>query len=140
MQPGADWAADRDEAVAGHHARLQARRESEHRRAEEMLATFVQAATERGLPPVPLRVQGYAPKRSARTDLEGWYLRIDERAAVDTSGNFYLLTLPLSLLDSFRQIRIEPSRPPLVLGAGGRDGEAIELRRALDRILPGWNN
>lgn len=138
MPPGEDWVTDRDEAVAEHHARLQARRDAEHREAEAMLATFVRAATQRGLPPVPLRVQGHTPKRSTRTDLEGWYLRRDERAAVDTSGNFYLLNRPLTFLDAFRRVRPRPSRPPLVLGAGGRDGEAIELRRALDRLLPGW--
>jgi hypothetical protein len=28
----------------------------------------------------------------------------------------------------------EPSDPPLVLGAGGKDGESVDLREALDRV------
>ncbi len=138
MTPREQWAAKRTEAAAGHLARLEASLEAEHRRAEAMLKVFTRAARAAGLSPVPLRARGYRRSRSARTPLLGWYLRRDEKAAVDTDGNFYLLLTPLSLLDRFRGVTPRPSRPPLVLGAGGRDGDSVPLRVALDRLLPGW--
>jgi len=136
--PREQWAAQRSAAASEHLARLEARQDAEHRRAEEHLTTFVRAAHVSGLAPQPLRMQGYNGERSARTPLRGWYLRKDRKAGIDTAGNFYLLAGPLGLLDALRGAAPRASRPPLVLGAGGRDGDSVELTDALERLLPGW--
>jgi len=134
-----DWARQRTEAAHEHAARLAARQDAEHRQAEELLARFVVAARTADLPTAPLQVKGYGGRGTARTPLHGWYLRADRTAAVATDGDFYVLTAPLSLLDRVRGVRPEPKRPPLVLGAGGKDGDSIDLVDALERLLPGWN-
>ncbi|GAB4083542.1 hypothetical protein GCM10028784_01720 [Myceligenerans cantabricum] len=131
------WAEQRTEAARLQAERLQARLDAEHARAEAMLAEFVAAARDAGLEPEPLVVLGYGGRGSARTPLRGWYLRADRTAAVSDDGAFYVLTAPLSLLDRVRGVRPDPKRPPLVLGAGGKDGESVELSTALHRLLPG---
>lgn len=105
-----------------------------------MLRDFVAVAQRTGDEPEPLRVRGYGGRGSARTPLHGWYLRLDRTAAVDTDGAFYVLTAPLSLLERLRGTHPRPSPPPLVLGAGGRDGDSIDLDVALERLLPGWRD
>lgn len=118
--------------------RLQQRKEAEHRRAGELLSRFVEVATKNGPAPHPLQVLGYGGRSSARTPLHGWYLRKDRTSAVGTDGNFYVLTAPLSLIERLRGTHPEPRPAPLVLGAGGKDGDSIELHTALERLLPGW--
>ncbi|MBO0607668.1 hypothetical protein [Myceligenerans salitolerans] len=134
---GSSWAEQRTEAARLQAERLRERQDAEHARAEAMLATFVEAARGAGLPPEPLVVRGYGGRGTARTPLRGWYLRTDRTAAVSDDGGFYVLTAPLTLLDRLRGVRPERKRPPLVLGAGGKDGDSIELSAALDRLLPG---
>lgn len=133
------WAEQRTEAARLQAERLRERQDVEHARAEAMLARFVAAARAAGLATEPLVVVGYGGRGTARTPLRGWYLRTDRTAAVSDDGGFYVLTAPLSLLDRARGVRPEPKRPPLVLGAGGKDGDSIELSAALDRLLPGWD-
>ncbi|MEU4361527.1 hypothetical protein [Promicromonospora sp. NPDC023987] len=133
------WARQRAEAVRLQGERLQARQDAEHTRAEALLREFVAAARTAGLAPVPLQVQGYGGRGTARTPLVGWYLRVDRTAGVSTDGEFYVLTAPISLLDRVRGTRPEPRRPPLLLGAGGKDGDTIPLADALERLLPGWS-
>jgi len=133
-----DWAAQRTEAARVQAERLRARQDAEHAEAEALLRDFVRAAADAGLEPGPLQVQGYGGRGTARTSLRGWYLRHDRTAAVATDGAFYVLTAPLTLVDRVRGARVEPQRPPLVLGAGGKDGSSIELVAALERLLPGW--
>ena len=133
------WARERAEAVRLQGERLQARQDAEHARAEALLREFVAAARTSGLAPVPLLVQGYGGRGTARTPLEGWYLRVDRTAGVSTAGDFYVLTAPIGLLDRVRGIRPEPRRPPLLLGAGGKDGDTLPLVDALERLLPGWS-
>lgn len=138
MTRSEDWAAERSAAASARQAHLEARQDAQHREAEALLAAFAAAATRAGLPTERLRMRGYGGSRSARTHLHGWYLRRDRRAALDAHGNFYLLLAPLSLLDVMRGVRPCPSRPPMVLGAGGRDGDSLTLHAALERLLPGW--
>lgn len=133
-----NWAQQRTEAAREHAARLAARQDAEHRRAEELLAEFVAAAGDAGLEPRPLQVKGYGGRGTARTSLQGWYLRTDRTVAVSTDASFYVLTAPLTLLDRVRGVRPAPTRPPLVIGAGGKDGDSIDLVDALERLLPGW--
>ncbi|MBL0888672.1 hypothetical protein [Myceligenerans indicum] len=134
---GDSWAQQRTEAARLQAERLRERQDAEHARAEAMLARFVTEAREAGLAPEPLVMRGYGGRGTARTPLRGWYLRTDRTAAVSDDGAFYVMTAPLSLLDRLRGVRPEPRRPPLVLGAGGKDGDSIELSAALDRLLPG---
>lgn len=120
-----------------HAERLARAEQAVHRRAAALLAEFAAVARER-LPAVPLRVRGYGGRGSARTSLRGWYLRTDRTSGMSTTGDFYVLTAPLTLLDRLRGAEPAPVAPPMVLGAGGKDGESIDLPVALERLLPGW--
>lgn len=135
---GQSWAEQRTEAARLQAERLRERQDAEHVRAEAMLVEFVAAARGARLEPEPLVIRGYGGRGTARTPLRGWYLRTDRTAAVSDDGGFYVLTAPLTLLDRLRGVLPEPKRPPLVLGAGGKDGDSIELAVALERLLPGW--
>ncbi|GAB3089740.1 hypothetical protein [Isoptericola nanjingensis] len=135
-----DWAAQRTEAARVQAERLRARQDAEHTEAEALLRDFVRAAADAGLEPGPLEVKGYGGRGTARTSLRGWYLRHDRTAAVTSDGTFYVLTAPLTLLDRVRGARVAPQRPPMILGAGGKDGSSIELVDALERVLPGWRD
>ena len=65
----------------------------------------------------------------------GEELAIVSTAGIDTAGAFYILTANLSLADRITGYRPAASDPPLVLGAGGKDGESIDLADALGRLL-----
>ncbi len=121
------------------HADMLARRqEAEHARARALLERFAAVARER-LPAEPLRVRGYGGAGSARSDVTGWYLRADRAAGLGTDGRFYVLTAPLGLRERLRGVELRETPPPMVLGAGGKDGESIDLPDALERLLPGWD-
>lgn len=133
-----DWASRRTEAARVQAERLRARQDAEHAQADALLREFARAAAGAGLPPEKLEVRGYGGRGTARTPIQGWYLRADRTAGVSTDGDFYVLTAPLSVVDRLRGVRPQPRKPPLVLGAGGKDGDSIELSAALERLLPGW--
>ncbi|GIG22327.1 hypothetical protein Cch01nite_30510 [Cellulomonas chitinilytica] len=133
----ARWRDDRRAAAQAHADALESRRLAESARARELIAAFVQEATVHGPAPVELRARSYDGRSRFRTPLRGWYLRRDESLAVDVDGAFYVLTAPSSLGARFRGVTPAPSDPPLVLGAGGKDGESLDLVQALDRVLHG---
>lgn len=139
MTDDTDWAAQRTEAAREQQRRLQARQEAEHARARAILAEFVAVARDR-LPTETLMVKGYGGRGSARSNVEGWYLRLDRTVGLGVDGEFYVLTAPLGVLDRVRGVRVTPTPPPLVIGAGGKDGDSIELVDALERLLPGWRS
>lgn len=139
MTDGTDWANQRTEAAREQERRLHARKETEHAKARKILEEFVEVARET-LPTQQLMVKGYGGRGSARSDVEGWYLRLDRTIGVGTDGSFYVLTAPLGVLDRLRGVTLTPTPPPLVIGAGGKDGDSIELVAALDRLLPGWRS
>lgn len=122
--------ASRAEEMAAFAARRQQR---ETAAAQALVDAFVRDAVAQGLAPVPLRVTSYDGRGSYRTPLQGWYLR--RSVAVGTDGRFYVLLAPASLAARFRGVEPEPSDPPLVLGAGGRDGESVDLAVALRAVL-----
>lgn len=136
--PADDAARWREErrVAAEHHARaLAARQAAESARARELLRGLVGQARTDGPPPEPLVVRSFDGRHTYRTPLRGWYLRQDRSVAVDTDGEFYVLRAPSSIAATFRGVRPEPSDPPLVLGAGGKDGESLDLEVAIARVL-----
>ena len=133
----ARWREER-RAAADHHARtLAARQAAESGRAREMLAGLVARALAEGPAAEPLVVRSFDGRHEYRTPLRGWYLRQDRSVGVDTDGEFYVLRAPSSLAALWRGVRPEPSDPPLVLGAGGKDGESLDLDVAIARVLAG---
>ncbi|WP_167147695.1 hypothetical protein [Actinomyces sp. ZJ308] len=132
-----DWAASRRRAAAQRARMLQERQDAEHARAARIVGLFLRVARDEGLEAVPLRVRGYSGG-SARTPLRGWYLRADETVGIDTEGRFYILSMPLSLGPRLSGVRPEGQPVPMTIGEGGRDGDVVPLRFALDRLLPGW--
>lgn len=133
-----DWALRRRAAAAARAEMLDRGRTAATRRASDLLLRFAAAARVAGLPSEPLRVQGYRGG-TARSDRAGWYLRNDRSVGVGTDGAFYVLTAPLTLRERLRGATLTPAEPPLVIGAGGRDGDSVDLATALDRLLPGWD-
>ncbi|MDN5559741.1 MAG: hypothetical protein L0G23_09955, partial [Ruaniaceae bacterium] len=80
----------------------------------------------------------YGGRGTASSDITGWYVRNDHSMGVGTDGKMYRLALPLSVMDRLRGVTLRPMAPPMVLGAGGRDGDSIDLANALRRLLPEW--
>ena len=109
--------------------------ESKQRR--EVLAEFVELARTRGVRAVPLRAHSYDGRHRYRTPVEGWYLRRDEKVAVGTDAEYYVLGVPTSVRALLRGTTLAPQDPPLVIGAGGKDGESLDLTEALARVLRG---
>ena len=134
-----DWARQRREAADVHADMLQRRQQAENDRAARLLREFAAVARDR-LPAERLQVRGYGGRGTARSDVTGWYLRADRSAGMSTAGEFYVLTAPLGLRDRLTGVALRPTPPPMVLGAGGKDGESIDLPDALERLLPGWRS
>jgi len=135
-----EWARRRRDDAVERAEMLARRRRGETDRARAMLTTFAAAAARADLRPEMLRVQDYGGRGTARTGVTGWYLRGDRTAAVGTDGQFYVLTARLSVLDRLRGTAVTAQEPPLVLGAGGKDGDSLDLAAALTRLLPGWDD
>jgi len=130
-----DWSAQRRDAATEQAARLQRKADQESAEASELLAGFVADAVRRGLPTLALRARAHNGRTLYRTGLTGWYLRRNGSLAVDESANFYLMTAPTSTSSRWSGATLVPSDPPLVVGAGGRDGESIPLRDLLQLRL-----
>lgn len=130
------WAEQRREAALVHEQRLRERQAVETRAARVLVDAFVARARARGVAPEPLQARDYSGGGPYRTGLRGWYVRTNRSAAVGEDGEFYVLTVAGGLVARVRGSRPAPSDPPLVLGKGGRDGESIDLRDALARIVP----
>lgn len=136
MSAGGGWAEQRREAALVHEQRLRERQAGETARARALVAQFLERARARGVEPEPLLARDYSGGGPYRTGLRGWYVRTNRSAAVGEDGEFYVLTVAGGFLARVRGSRPAPSDPPLVLGKGGRDGESIDLRDALDRVVP----
>jgi len=131
----AAWREQRREAAAAHGEMLAGRQRAESAQAQELIDAFLRRALTFGPSPEPLSARSYDGRARYRTPLVGWYLRRDETVAIDTDGKFYVLTTPSSLAARFRGVTPEPSAPPLVIGAGGKDGESLDMSEALARVL-----
>lgn len=132
---GASWQEQRRAAADAQAAALAAREARESAKARAMLEDFVERARAAGLPAQRLVVQGYGGKGTARSQVDGWYLRVDRSVGVGEDGEFYVLTAPLTVMQRLRGITIEPTAPPLVIGRGSGDGDSIELADAIARAL-----
>lgn len=131
----AEWRERRRAAAAAHADALTQKQQQESAQARVLIREFIGEAHARGVASQPLIVQGYGGKGTAKSQVRGWYLRIDRTVGVGEDGEFYVLTAPLGLLDRVRGVRIVPTDPPLVIGQGGRDGEAMDMADALARAL-----
>lgn len=135
----AAWHEQRRLAVTVHAAAQERRKAADTAQARQLIADFVRHAHERGLPAVPLTARAYHGRTRYRTRLSGWYLKADRSMAVGEDGEFYLLSVPGSLRARFTAVAVAPHDPPLVIGAGGRDGESIPLRALLQGRLDRGN-
>lgn len=133
----ADWAEQRRDAAVERARLLQGRQDAEHARAARIVSLFLRVARAEGLETQPLRVRGYSGG-TARTSLRGWYLRADESVALDDEGRFYVLCQSLGLRERLVGASPVAEPVPMTIGEGGRDGDVVPLRFALDRLLPGW--
>ncbi|MEV4123061.1 hypothetical protein [Micromonospora sp. NPDC049645] len=134
---GREWRDQQRHAVRAHADAEARRKAAEQAEAAELVAWFVAEATRRGLPTTRLVARGYDGRRHYRTGLTGWYVDRAETRAVDVAGRFHLLTVRGGLRAWLFGVDPEPSPAPLVVGAGGRDGESIPLRTLLSRLLNG---
>ncbi|MFI0794549.1 hypothetical protein ACH4OY_17965 [Micromonospora rubida] len=132
---GREWRDQQRRAVRAHADADARQRAAEQAQAAELVAWFVAEATRRALPTTRLTARGYNGRGRYRTRLTGWYVDRAETRAVDVRGRFHLLTVPGGLRARLFGVDPQPSPPPLVVGAGGRDGESIPLRTLLTRLL-----
>ncbi|MEV1144941.1 hypothetical protein [Micromonospora sp. NPDC049799] len=136
-EDGLEWREWRRRAVSAHAAADERRRAAEQAEAAKLVARFVAEAVRRGLPTTRLTARSYDGQSRYRTALRGWYVDRARSRAVDTDGRFHLLTVPGGLRARLFGADPQPSPPPLVVGAGGRDGESIPLEVLLARRLDG---
>ncbi|WP_456786917.1 hypothetical protein [Cellulomonas sp. P5_C5] len=134
-EKAARWREERRAAAEAHGELLASRQRAESAQAQELIDAFLRRALKVGPSPEPLSARSYDGRSRYKTPLVGWYLRRDETVAIDTDGKFYVLTTPSSLAARFRGVTPEPSAPPLVIGAGGKDGESLDMSEALARVL-----
>jgi len=131
----AGWQAKRQAAAEEHVAVLARRRAAESVQARAQLDAFVQAARDRGLTTSDLRAGAFNGRTTYRTGLTGWYLKRNGSLAVDTDGNYYVLSVETSLRARLTGATVTASDPPLVVGVGARDGESMPLQHLLDLRL-----
>lgn len=110
-----------------HYAAAARAAEAEARRTAPMVAAFAEAMRSAGVEPSRLRAVPYSGGGTLRTDVVGWYVRRDRRAAVGTDGRWYGLIVAPSLRGRLTGVHVEPSDATLQVGAGGRDGDSVAL-------------
>ncbi len=138
MTEDLSWADQRRKNAQARAQMLQAQEAADSAQAAGYLRQFVAAATRLGPAAEALVVRNPVSGRTAKTAVRGWYLKEDRSVAVGDDGQYYLLTAPLTLWDTFRTVSPKVVAPPLILGKGGRDGESIDLTEALSKRIPSW--
>ena len=131
MSDAQEWARRRRDAAGAQADRLARTRAAETARARELVLGFVDEARRRGLAAGPLLARAGEGRPTYRTGLVGWYLKRDGSLGVTTDGEYYHLGSPASLRARLLGVTLQPTDPPIQVGAGARDGESI----ALDRLL-----
>lgn len=136
----AAWVAERRCAAEHHAAAAKRQADAESAKAQALLDRFVADASAAGIGPEPLRACGLGgSKRTFRTDRRGWYLRRDRSIAVDVDARYLVLAVPVGWSALFSGASVAASSPPLVVGRGGKDGDAIDLAELLARRLAAGN-
>jgi hypothetical protein len=136
----ASWREQRRAAAAAQADAMSRRKAAETERARRVVARFVAEARERGIAPQPLVARSFSGRGEYRTGLTGWYVRRNRTLAVGTDGEFYILTVPGGLRQRLTGVTLTPADPPLVVGAGGRDGESVPLDELLRLRLDAGGN
>jgi hypothetical protein len=126
-----EWSTRRADAAAEHVAARERVRASESLQARRLVEQFVREAVARGLRQTPLRARAYNGRSTYRTPLRGWYLKRNATLAVDNGANFYVMSTATSFRARIAGVEVAPADPPLVVGAGGRDGESMPLEELL---------
>lgn len=132
--------AERAEKADYHVEADRLRRERESAKAQVLVDRFVVRAREAGLPTEELTARPWSGGGRYRTGVLGWYLRRDRSIGVGIDGGYYVLVVAPHRFGRWRVVPIEPTPPPLQVGAGARDGESIALDALLDlrlRWVPG---
>ena len=127
--------AERAERAAYHVEADRKRRERESAKAQVLVDAFVASARGAGLPTRELTARPWSGRGRYRTGVQGWYLRRDLSIGVGTDGGYYVLVTAPQRLGRWRTVALEPSPPPLQVGAGARDGESIALDALLELRL-----
>ena len=123
-------------ARAGSHVEAQRRRDAtESAQAQVLVDRFVERATQAGLATEELTARPWSGRGRYRTGIVGWYVRRDHSIGVGVDGAYYLLAVPSVRFGRWRGVHLDPSPPPLEVGKGARDGEAITLADLLERRL-----
>jgi hypothetical protein len=139
MSEAEDRAQDRraERALRAQEQQAAQRRQKEHEssKAQELIDEFVASAAQAGLATEELTARPYNGKGRYRTGLQGWFLRADQSVGVGADGKFYVLLVPPTRFGRLRTVTVTPSPPPLVVGEGGRDGDAVALATLLQRRL-----
>jgi hypothetical protein len=125
--------AERAERASYHFEAEQRRRQQEAAQAQLLVDDFVRRATAAGLPTEELTARPWSGGGRYRTGIEGWYVRRDQSIGIGTDGSYYLLAVPAVRFGRWRGVALTPTPPPLEVGKGARDGEAISLADLLDR-------
>jgi hypothetical protein len=131
----AEWAQRQKADAAERLAAIDRKKAAETEAATAQVQAFAAAARKQGLPTTRLRARSYNGRATYRTPLEGWYLKRNRTIAVATDGRYYVLSAPAGLAARCTGVEVAPSSPPLVVGAGGRDGESIPLSELLAQRL-----
>jgi hypothetical protein len=132
---GEAWREQRLRAVEAHARAQRKTAAAKERQAREQIAAFLREAAALGVAPTALTAPAFHGGRRYRTGLRGWYINIARTIAVGTDGEFYVLGVPNSVRAAVFGADVEPQPPPLIVGEGGRDGEAIALQELLQRRL-----
>lgn len=135
MSGTSDWRDQRRAAFEAHAASLARQKAAETARAQALIDDFVSRITAAGVGAHPLRARAAGGRSTYRTGLTGWYIRRNHALAVGADGHFYILDVPSSARYRLFGVDVHSSDPPLVVGAGARDGESMPLEELLEQRL-----
>jgi hypothetical protein len=127
--------AERAEHAAYHSDARQRREELESAKAQVLIERFVAQAVQVKLPTEELTARPWSGRGRYRIGVVGWYLRRDHSLGVGEDGSYYVLNVPTVPFGRWRTVHLDPTPPPLELGKGARDGEAVSLDTQLQRRL-----
>lgn len=130
-----DWAEQRRENAAYQAQELEKREARDTAEARKLIAEFLALPATQKAAPTQLQARDFSGKRTYKTPVMGWYLKQNQSVAISTSGEFYVLLVEKTLRNKIFGATPKPGNPPLVLGAGGRDGESIDLKDALGKLV-----